>query len=351
MASILVLGATFSRLTDRVFSAFGSGFRRFTGWRWWVQVFVVWGLGRLFTLLVVLTVARMQGPNPWTTARPGYLEYIDGWDAGWYHAIFDAGYPRVLPREASGALDTNAWAFFPVLPALARLVNLVTGAPWMVLGPLISLLASLGLCLLLYRLFATRVHTEVALTGVALFSFQPAAPVLQFAYAESLGMLLLVAVLLCLVHQRYWAAVPVVVLLSLTRPTNAPLALTMLLLLIGWLLLRGQRPTGRRQWLGLSVLTAVAGLSTFLWPAVMGVVTGQADAYFATEAAWHGKDRLLPGELWANIGIRLFGKPLGILAPVVFVLGLVLVMATRTARRVGPVMYLWTASTCCISSG
>jgi hypothetical protein len=61
-----------------VFSAFGSGFRRFTGRRWWVQVLVGWTLGRLFTLLVVLTVVRMQGPNPWTTARLGYLDDIDG---------------------------------------------------------------------------------------------------------------------------------------------------------------------------------------------------------------------------------------------------------------------------------
>lgn len=344
MDSALRLGTTLGQLTDRVLGAFGSGFRRFTTWRWWVQVLVVWAVGRLFSLAVVLTVARMQGPNPWTTERPGYLEYVDGWDAGWYHKIFDEGYPRVLPRDAAGALDPNQWAFYPVLPGLAKLVELVTGVGWLVSGPLISLLASLALCLLLYRLFTTRAAAGTALTGVALFSFQPAAPILQFGYAESLGLTLLVAVLLCLVHQRWWTAVPLVLVLSLTRPTSAPLALTMLLLAVGWFLYRRQRPVERRQWVGLGVLTAVTGLSTFLWPAVMAVVTGDPDAYFETEAAWHGNAHVLPGELWANIGIRLFGKPLGVLAPVVFVLGLVLVMATRTVRSLGPVMYLWTAS-------
>jgi hypothetical protein len=344
MDSALRLGTSLDQLTDRLLGVFGTGFRHFTTWRWWAQVLLVWALGRVFSLLLVLTVARLQGPNPWSSERPGYLSYIDGWDAGWYHKIFDEGYPRVLPRDGAGNLDPNQWAFYPVLPALAKLLNLLTGAPWLVLGPLISLVASLALCLLLYKLFTTRAAPGVALTGVALFSFQPAAPVLQFAYAESLGLMLLVVVLLCLVHERYWAAVPVVVLLSLTRPTSAPLALTMLLLAVGWYLLRREQPVAPGRWVGLGVLTVVTGLGTFLWPAVMGLVTGDPDAYFETEAAWHGNNHVLPGELWANIGIRLFGKPLGIVAPVVFVLGLVLVMATRTVRRLGPVLYLWTAS-------
>lgn len=330
--------------SDRAVGAVTSLPARLARRAWWVQVLVVWALGRVFSLALLLTVARQQGPSPWSSPRPGYLEYIDGWDAGWYHKIYDEGYPRVLPRDAGGAVDPNQWAFYPVLPGLAKLVNLVTGAPYLVVAPLISTLASLALCLLLYRLFLHRASPGAALFAVTLFSFQPAAPILQFGYAESLGLLLLVAVLLCLERERYLTAIPLVLVLAVTRPTNAPLALAMALLLVGWLLFRAVRPVPARRWTRLLVLTAVTGLATFVWPAVVGLTTGNPDGYFETEAAWHGNTRVLPGELWANIGIRLFGRPLGILAPVLFVLALALVMASRPVRRLGPVLYLWTAS-------
>ena len=331
-------------IVDRIFATGRRVFHRVRSWPWWAQVGLVWLLGRVFSLLVVLTVAHQQGPNPWSPSQPGYLDYIDGWDANWYHKIFDEGYPRDLPQHPDGDLKTNQWAFYPVLPALARLVTGVTGASWLVVAPLISTLASLGLCLLLFRLFRTRAPEPVALMAVTLFSFQPAAPILQFPYAESLGLLVLVAVLLLVIERRFLLAVPLVLLLGVTRPMAAPLALSLGLLGVGWFLRRDREPVERRDWWRLGALTVAALAATAMWPVIVGVVTGDATAYVRTEAAWHGNERVLPGELWANIGIRMFGKPLGVLAPVLFVLGLALLMATRTVRRLGAVMYLWTAS-------
>lgn len=335
--------ASVSTAADRVLGGFVRAFAWFTARPWWQQVGVVWALGRVFSVLVVLTVARMQGENPWSPVRPGYFEYIDGWDAGWYHKIYDEGYPSPLPRDAEGHVQTNQWAFYPMLPALSRLVNLVTGVDFRYSAPIIATLASLALCLVMFRLFSTRATAPVALTAVALFSFQPAAPILQFGYGESLGMLLLVGIFLLVLKHRYYAAIPLVLVMSVTRPMAAPLALTLLLLGIGWFMRRDREPVDARRWWGLGVLTAVSGLATFVWPAVAAITTGELTAYFQTEGAWRGDEHPLPGQLWFNIGIRLFGRPFGLLAPILFGLGLIVVMATRTVRRLGALMYLWTA--------
>ena len=151
---------------------------------------VLWAVTRIFSVVTVLVVARQQGPNPWSPSKPGYFAYIDGWDAGYYSQIFASGYPSVLPRNADGIVEPNRWAFYPVFPGLARAVSAVTGLGWLHVAPLLATLASLGLALVLYRLFLVRTSPETAIFAVGLFLVQAAAPILGFGYAESLGLLL-----------------------------------------------------------------------------------------------------------------------------------------------------------------
>jgi hypothetical protein len=45
-------------------------------WRllpWWARVAIVYAASRVVTTVVVLALAGVQGPNPWTQARPGYF--------------------------------------------------------------------------------------------------------------------------------------------------------------------------------------------------------------------------------------------------------------------------------------
>ena len=318
--------------------------QRFLERPWWLQVFVVWLLGRLYSAVLVLLMARQQGPSPWAPPRPGYFAFIDGWDAGWYRRVFTSGYPRVLPVGPTGAVQPNEWAFYPLFPALVKLVNLVCGLPWRYAAPGLATLAGLGACLLLYRLFLDRASAGTTLFAVTLFSFQPTAPILQFGYAESLSLLLLCATLLCLVRGRYLSALPLILLASVCRPIQAPLALlAVVVLVVRWRTHRrdGSPDPDRVRRL---VLTVVTGFSVLVWPVVVGVVTGRPDAYFAVESSWKGRGGLVPGELWAVIGRRLFGPVLGLVVPALVVLGAVVVLGSRPARRLGLVLYAWTCA-------
>ncbi|SDV04388.1 hypothetical protein SAMN04488544_3966 [Microlunatus sagamiharensis] len=341
-AGLLALTDTVTSGFDRGVEGVGRALRRFSGLRWWVQVLLLWVATRLFSVVVVLVVARQQGPNPWSPSRPGYFAYIDGWDAGYYNQIFDSGYPSVLPRGADGIVEPNRWAFYPVFPGLARAVSAVTGLGWVHVAPLVASLASLGLALVLYRLFLVRTSPGTALFAVGLYLVQAAAPVLGFGYAESLGLLLVASVLLCVERGRYLTALPLVLVASLTRPTAAPLALALGLLLVVQLLTRVPRVDGAR--VRLLVLVVVSGLCVAIWPVAVAVGTGDPDAYLETESGWHGGTHVLPGELWARVARRLFGDLPGLAVVVLVVLALVAVLLSRPGRRLGLPMWLWTGS-------
>src|SRR5690606_13431245 len=114
------------------------------------------------------------------------------------------------------------------------------------------------------------------------------APVLQTAYTESLALLLLAAALWLVLARRYVAAMPVVLALGLTRAVALPLVLVVVA--HGLLRLREARgagpawPLGER--VGLGVLALLTGVSGLLWPALVGLLTGEPDAYAQTQAAW-----------------------------------------------------------------
>jgi hypothetical protein len=175
----------------------------------------------------------------------------------------------------------------------------------------------------------------VARATVSALCCAMAAPVLQFAYPESLALAL---VLLCLwlVRRRRWAWLAVAaVLLSLTRPVVAPLGAALLLAAMRWPGTPAPDPATRRR---LVIAGIGVGSLTLVWPAVAALGTGRFDAYFATSKAWTpGLGSLLPGPgyLW-NLG-----GPLGL---VLFVIGAALVFAIpmrRGASDWGPELRAW----------
>lgn len=314
---------------------------RVSRWPWWVQVGGLFLGARLVSAWIFTAAARHQGVNPWFPAKPDYWAFVNIWDARWYGEVVANGYPQVLPTDGAGNVQENAWAFYALFPMLGRVLAGLTGMPPALALTLIAMAAGLGAALVVYRLFRLKVTHGTALWGTVFFATFPVSAVLQVPYAESLNLLLLAGALLLVVQRRYLWAMPVVVLMCLSRPTGVPFAAMLGLLMLYRLWQR--RTAGQHSnfelW-SLAGLTAVSGLAALLWPAIAWAVTGDVQAYTKTETVWRGHD-LVPFKPWFDTGVLLFGPTLGVLAPFVFVALFIWFMASRPVAALGTELRLW----------
>jgi hypothetical protein len=181
---------------------------------------------------------------------------------------------------------------------------------------------------------------------VAFFATFPVSAVLQVPYGEPLSLLLLAAALLLVIRRQYWWAIPVVVLLCLSRPVGVPFAAMLGILLIFRLVQRVRRSEAgfhtTPDLVALTSLTAVAGASALAWPAAAWAATGDIQAYTKTETVWRGHD-LVPFKPWFDTGVDLFGPVLGILAPFVFVALFAAMLYLPPVVRLGVELRLWCA--------
>lgn len=330
-----------SRSTSRVGSA---------RWHWTVQVLSVFALCRAISSGILVWAAGQQGPSPWGGADPGYGAYINYWDSGWYHQVFDNGYPDVLPRDAEGLVVPNQWAFYPLFPGLVRLIDLLTGIGWGAAAPIVAVVSGFAASLVVYRLFRLRVPHREALWGVGLVSVSPISPILQIPYAESLQLLLLALSLYLVARRRYLAAIPAVLALCFARPAGVPFAVLLAGLLLTELLReRGKgagwfrRTVTRPDTVRLAVLTSCAGLGALAWPIAAWVTTGQFSAYVDTETAWR-KDELSPFTPWLAVASSYLGPILGAIAVTVLAAGCLLLLRAPAVRRLGTAMQFWCAA-------
>ncbi|RKQ37188.1 hypothetical protein C1C97_003870 [Kocuria tytonis] len=327
---------------------------------WWLAVLAVYGLSRLWGWGVFSVVGAHQGPGPWGSGPLRYLDFTATWDSDWYRTIFREGYPSQLPTDSLGTVQENPWAFYPVFPMLVRGIAEATGTGWAGTAATVSLLAGCGAALVLYRLTCTvpvmaaprtpAGASVPALWTVAVFAFNPVAPVLQTPYAEALSLLLLLSAILCVVRERpVWAAV-FVVLQALTRPTGVALGAA---LGVWWLWCAVRDVRARRRpwyrcldrWLAVALLACAAALA---WPAIAWAVTGDPGAYTRTEAVWRGSSSVVPVLPWFHQATALFGPVGGLVAPVVLVVVVVLVLRARPVREALPFFVrVWLAAYGC----
>jgi len=334
---------------------------RMAAWPWWLQVSLVFVVARLVSACIFMAAAIHQGTNPWFPAAPDYWNFITIWDGRWYQEAAEKGYPAVLPVDANGVVKENAWAFYALFPLLGRGLSAMTGMGTLPALTAIAMLAGLGAALVIYLLFREFTGRRTAMWGVIFVSTFPVSPILQVPYAESLNLLLLAASLLLVVRRHYLAAIPVVLLMCLSRPTGVPFAA-----MVGLLFLyrvwqrfrqasttlpadgsagvsgRAKETTSTRSLVSLAVLVFATGLAALAWPAIAWAVTGDPAAYTRTETAWRGHD-LVPFKPWFDTGRMLFGPVLGVLAPFVFAGVFVLVMVSKPVRAIGPELRLWCA--------
>jgi len=307
---------------------------------WWLKVTLLYAAARFVSFLILAGAAWHAGASPWGGDRPDYLTFINRWDAGWYERIFNGGYPTSIPRNADGTAQPNQWAFYPLFPLLVRGLNGVTGLPWMVAGPLVATAAGFAAALMIYVLFRHFASPTTALWGVAFFAMFPIAPILQVAYAESLSTFLLAAALYLLIRRRYWLALPVVVLLCLSRPAGVPFAAVVgIHLLLRWWHRRAT-PFPVREMVSGTALLVVSAFMAFAWMLVAWWVTGDRSAYTDTETAWRGThlQLFLP---WFNAGVKLVGPFWGPLLPVLLVGLAALYLNSHAVRRIGVDLTVW----------
>ncbi|MGX0886164.1 mannosyltransferase PIG-V [Kocuria rhizophila] len=327
---------------------------------WWLAVLALYGLSRVWGWAVFSVVGGQQGPGPWGQGPLGYLDFVATWDSDWYRTIFEHGYPSELPRDSLGTVRENPWAFYPVFPLLVRGITEVTGTGWAGTASTVSLLAGFGAALVLYRLTCTapvmstprtRGGASVpALWAVAVFAFNPVAPVLQTPYAEALSLLFLLSAILCVVRGRAAGAAVFVVLQALTRPTGVALAAALGV----WWLWRSVRDVRARRrawyrcadrWLAVALLACAAALA---WPVITWAVTGEPTAYTETEAAWRGSSGVVPVLPWFAQATRFLGPVAGLLAPVLLVAAAVPVLRSGPVRSALPFFVrVWLAAYGC----
>jgi hypothetical protein len=326
------------------------------GWRsgvgglpWWAHVLAIFVLSRVVTTTIVLLFAQAQGQNPWTGANPPYLSYAAIWDGNWYKIISFSGYPSTLPITADGHVGESAWAFMPVYPFVVEGIRFVTGASWELVAVTVSVLCSAGAALVFYKLMEHVLKNRgAALFSVVLLTVAPLSPLLQFAYAEAMQLLLLVSALYLVVTRRYAWVFPIVAVMALTRPTGLAFALFIALHVVHRFVTRARDPFPVSERITTCLLAVFSGVMGLAWLLIAWAVTGSLTAYTDTELAWRaayiGYGELVPFTAWFQSGTWWLGEPLGAIVVVGIVVGFAVFLVLPPVKRLGVDLRLWLLS-------
>jgi hypothetical protein len=304
-------------------------------------VLAVYALARVVTTTVLLVVMQHQVPSGMTGGDDvpvTYFPFTALWDGQWYLRVADGGYPDVLPVTGTGEVAENPWAFYPLLPLMARIGMTLTGVDFPTVASSIALLCGAGAAVVMGLLLRERVGDPAAHVVVALWASFPASVTLQLAYTESLAMLLLVGYLYALAKERWLVATAVAVLVGLSRPIAAPLGLVTLVVVVLRWRRRRERPITAGTYAAMLAALVGCGVAGLLWPAFAWWRTGVRSAYTDTMAAWRSYRSIELFVPWADRvqdpswGPWLIGGPIVVL----------LIVAGPWARNLGADLRTWT---------
>lgn len=270
-------------------------------------VLALYGTVKLIGFCVFMYLLDSSGDfrrkNPRFGGGAHVWDVLATWDGWWYQQIAAHGYhPALVPVPGATGLITlegNSAAFFPLYPALMRLVSSCTGLGLLSAGLVVSIAASFVAALGIHAVTARVGGRRAGLAAAGLWAVWPGSGMEWSAYSESLYIAL--AAWACYaVMRRYWLTAGLLTCAAgLTRPTATALiaALTLAVLTD---LLRHRRAVRRwgdlplpdgtaRRGAVLRPLTAVAiapvGLAGYLgW---VGHRMGDYSGYFKLQdGAW-----------------------------------------------------------------
>ena len=211
---------------------------------------------------------RHPEADRWDTARMHDLGYFTDIWARWDSAFF--------LRIAEDGYDEASAAFHPLYPALVAILGRAFFGHYILAGLVVSLLATLGSFVLLYRLAAERLGAEGGWRTVLYLAVFPMALFLQAVYSESLFLLLVLAAFALAERNRFAAAGLVAGLAILTRA--AGLALLPALALLAW-----RYRDRARAFAGVALAVPVAAV----YPLVLWQQVGDPWAFSDAQDRWH----------------------------------------------------------------
>src|SRR5665647_1256921 len=303
------------------------------------RVLAVWALCRTFSVVLLSIVSHYQAPVDWTGPHPNYFSMTMLWDASWYRQIAEFGYPPALPIDVvTGAVQQNAWGFYPAFPMMARGLMAVTGLGFPVVGPALALVLGFGAAVMMGLLLRERVGPKVALAAVSVYAACPVSPSFQIAYTESLAILLLCGFLWAISKERWLVTAGLALLIGLTRALALPLAVVALVaVFLRW---RRRQEDPISAWEGWSALAVLGscGAAGLLWPVIAGVVVGTPMAYTDSMGAWS----LGPGYGLMGPWLQYAEQPANAVKLVLAVVLIVGMTVGPWAARLGVVLRTWT---------
>lgn len=159
------------------------------------------------------------GAHPW--------DVLASWDGWWYQQIAVHGYdPQLVPIPgATGpiTLEGNSAAFFPLYPALMRLVSELTGLGPYGAGLLVSVVASLTAALGIYSVTDRLGGRRAGLAAAGLWAVWPGSGVEWAVYSDSLYVALAVWACHAVLSRRWLTAGLLTCVAGLNRPTAVAL--------------------------------------------------------------------------------------------------------------------------------
>jgi len=235
-------------------------------------VLAAWAGSRLLVVLAAAAAESIIPRNPQLIPDSGgpLLTSLTSWDGWWYLGIARSGY-----HAAAVSGQYHDYAFFPLYPALVRLLSLATPAFDGLVAVLLSNALFLMALWLLYDLTREILDEERALWSCVLLCVFPFSWVFSMAYGESLFLVLSLGSLLAAERGRAGWACVLAALAGLTRLPG--LLLVAPLALILW------RRAGDRRALAWLVVVPVGAA---LFAVYVGGLTGSLGALGAAQSAW-----------------------------------------------------------------
>ncbi|EST33288.1 glycosyltransferase family 39 protein [Streptomyces roseochromogenus] len=168
---------------------------------------------------------RAKDPRFGGGAHP--MDVLGTWDGWWYQQIALHGYdPQLVPVPGATGLITlegNSAAFFPLYPALMRMVMAVTGLGPYGAGLLVSITASFAAALGIYAIAERFGGRRAGLAAAGLWAVWPGSGVEWAVYSDSLYVALAAWTCYTVMTRRWLTAGVLAFTAGLNRPTAAAL--------------------------------------------------------------------------------------------------------------------------------